>query len=174
MLGPWAIGIGLLAQSGGLAGGEEPAPRILRKEVVVRAPLEQVWRCWTTEEGLGFVSGKSNVKLEIGGPYEWFLDGPADERGRRGGEGARVLAFLPREMLAFSWTFPPAVPELRLNDETTQVVLLFDDLGDGRVRLRFAQHGWGTGEAWDAGWDYFDRAWSYVLERLRAHLEDAD
>ncbi len=153
--------------------GEDAMGRILRKEVVVEAPLAAVWHAWTTADGLRFASAASRVEMRPGGRYEWFLDGPADARGRRGSEGSRVLAFLPREMLAFSWTFPPDVAELRAAGATTQVVVLLDDLGDGRVRVRLAEHGWGDGPAWNAGWRYFDRAWSLVLDRLAAHLASA-
>ena len=46
-----------------------------------------------------------------------------DEQGRRGSEGSKVLAWLPEKMIAFSWTFPPDVPELRYAGEMTQVVV---------------------------------------------------
>jgi uncharacterized protein YndB with AHSA1/START domain len=150
---------------------EMTGSRILRKEVVVHASVGDAWHAWTTAEGLKFISAQSNVELRIGGPYEWFLDLPADADGKRGGQGARVLAFLPMAMLAFTWTFPPAVPSLRHAGATTQAVVLFDDLRDGTVRVRFAQHGWGEGADWDAGWAYFDAAWNKVLERLKAQLE---
>lgn len=67
----------LAAVSAGVAGAADGGGvRILRKEMVVRAPLPAVWHAWTTPEGLRFISGTSNVELRVGGPYEWFLDGP--------------------------------------------------------------------------------------------------
>ena len=141
--------------------------RVMVKEVIVDATLDEVWHAWTTEAGLRFVSGKSNVELRRGGPYEWFLDGAPDENGKRGGEGARVLAFLPKSMLAFSWTLPPDIPELRNRDETYQIVMFFEELADGRVRVELVAHEWGDGEAWDRAWQYFDSAWDYVLNRLQ-------
>lgn len=145
-------------------------PRMLRKEVVIHAPLHAVWNAWTTAEGLQPVSSKSNVELRPGGAYEWFLDGPVDENGKRGGEGARVLAFLPKEMLAFDWTFPPAVPTLRLAGAKTQVIVFFKEEADG-VRVRFVQHGWQAGEDWDRGYAYFDKAWDWVLSKMKESLE---
>ncbi len=144
---------------------------ILKKEISVRAPLEDVWHAWTTAEGLQFISGKSNVELRTGGPYEWFLDLEPDEHGKRGGQGSQVLAFLPRKMIAFSWTFPPDIPELRYADERTQVVVLFDENGDGQVHVSLYEHGWQEGEPWQRGWEYFDRAWGAVLDALKQHLE---
>ncbi|MDJ0749481.1 MAG: SRPBCC domain-containing protein [Woeseiaceae bacterium] len=144
---------------------------ILTKSIDIEAPIEAVWNAWTTESGLSFASGKSNVELTIGGPYEWFLDLEPDRHGLRGSEGSKILAWVPRRMLAFSWTFPPDVPELRDAGETTQVVVFFDELGNGQVRVRLYKHGWKEGEPWQRGWDYFDRAWSIVLERLKSELE---
>lgn len=144
---------------------------ILKKEISVRAPLEDVWRAWTTAEGLQYISGKSNVELRIGGPYEWFLDLEPDDHGKRGGQGSRVLAYLPQKMIAFSWTFPPSIPELRYADERTQVVVLFDEDGDGQVHVSLYEHGWQEGEPWQRGWEYFDRAWGAVLNALKQHLE---
>jgi len=147
------------------------AMSILTKEIVVQAPLDDVWHAWTTTDGLQYISGKSNVELRIGGPYEWFLDLEPDEHGKRGGQGSHVLAFLPQKMIAFSWTFPPSIPELRNADERTQVVVLFDEVSDGQVHVSLYAHGWQESEPWQRGWDYFDRAWGAVLNALKQHLE---
>ena len=144
--------------------------RELRKEITIAAPVEQVWAVWTDPEALGFLSGKSNIELRIGGPYEWFLDGPPDEDGRRGGEGCRILAFLPYRVLAFDWSFPPSIPSLRGSQAKTQVVVRFDEASTG-TRLRFSQIGWKEGEDWAAGYAYFDEAWDYVLQAMKQHLE---
>lgn len=144
--------------------------KVLSQEIWVDAPIETVWHAWTTEEGLSFVSAKSNVRLEIGGPYEWFLDLEPDEHGRRGGEGAMVQAFLPPEMLAFSWTFPPSIPSLRNAEARTQVVVRFREV-DGGTHVDLGQLGWQAGEDWDRGYEYFSRGWESVLKRLKARLE---
>lgn len=146
---------------------------ILEKEVSINAPLKKVWRAWTTEEGLEFVSRKSNIELRIGGRYEWFMDSPPDDRGRRGSQGSNVLAFLPQKMLAFSWTFPPDIPELRYADERTQVVVLFDEDNDGLVHVRLHELGWQDAEHWKLGWQYFDKAWESVLLAMKRHLESS-
>ena len=160
-----ATAIGFLIAVPSTMGGETDL-RILRKEVIVTAAIEDVWSAWTTPEGLRFLTNESNVELRVGGPYEWFLDLEPDEQGRRGGQGARVLGYLPHEVLAFDWTFPPSIPSLRSALAKTQVVVQFDQPSPGRVRVRFAQLGWQKGEDWDAGYAYFDAAWDVVLTRL--------
>ncbi len=150
----------------------EESGRILRKEITIRAPLEKVWHAWTTVEGLAPVSKESRVELRVGGPYEWFLHLEPDENGLRGGQGSRVLAFLPGEMLAFDWTFPPSIPSLRGAGVKTQVVVQFDEPENGEVRIRFSQLGWGDGEDWDCGYAYFDEAWAWVLQQMKESLEE--
>jgi len=143
----------------------------LQKEISVRAPLEEVWNAWTSAEGLAFISSESNIELRVGGAYDWFLDGEPDDFGIHGSEGSHVLAFLPREMLAFSWTFPPEIPELRYADERTQVVVLFDEDSEGLVHVKLQALGWQDGEPWQRGWEYFDNAWGAVLTAMKQHLE---
>jgi uncharacterized protein YndB with AHSA1/START domain len=99
------------------------------------------------------------------------MDSPPDNKGRRGSQGSNVLAFLPQKMLAFSWTFPPDIPELRYADERTHVVVLFEEDGDGQVHVRLHELGWKDGEQWQRGWEYFDKAWDSVLLAMKRHLE---
>lgn len=142
----------------------------LRKTVEVDAELDEVWRAWTTEDGLKFISSQSNVELVPGGAYEWFLDLEPDENGKRGGQGARLLAIVPHEMLVFSWTFPPAVASLRKAGAMTQVVVRFETASNGRTRVRLDAVGWQEGDDWAAGRQYFDNAWDIVLQRLKEHF----
>lgn len=161
----------LVAGSGVVSAGDDDE-QVLRKEITIHADLDEVWRAWTTEDGLAPVAGRSNVELRIGGSYEWFLDLEPDEDGLRGGEGSRVLAFLPGEMLAFDWTFPPSIPSLRKARAKTQVVVRLDRIGEGAVRVRFAQLGWEDGEDWERGYAYFDAAWDWVLKTMKESLEN--
>jgi uncharacterized protein YndB with AHSA1/START domain/uncharacterized protein YciI len=143
-----------------------PTGRALEKMVLVQAPVEEVWRVWTTVEGVTstFVS-EAKIELRVGGPYEWYFltDAPA---GSRGGEGCKVLSFLPMRMLSFSWNAPPSIPKLREAGAKTHVVLEFEKLEGGRTRVKFAQLGFGSGAEWDEYYAYFDRAWGSVLENL--------
>lgn len=163
------------AQSAVSSGGDR-APihnRILRKEVTVSATLEEVWVAWTTSEGIAsFFSPESNIELRVGGPYELFMGGKEarDERGKSGTQGCKLLSYLPKEMLSFEWNFPPEIPSLRYRDAKTHVVLLFDEVGRGMVRVRFAQLGWQEGEDWEQGYAYFDSAWTWVFEQLQKHF----
>ncbi|UCG32867.1 MAG: SRPBCC domain-containing protein [Phycisphaerales bacterium] len=170
----WTLGVGLNRVPAGLAGesgAENTEPRILRKEVTVTASPQEVWLAWTTTDGAkSFFAPEAHIELRVGGPYELYFN-PSAPEGQRGSEGCRVLSFLPGEMLSFSWNAPLKFPEIR--KERTCVVLRFEHLGDGRVRVKVYHHGWGEGAQWDQVYAYFDRAWDLVLGRFGQRFSPA-
>jgi uncharacterized protein YndB with AHSA1/START domain/uncharacterized protein YciI len=143
----------------------EPSNRILRHETVVPASLVDVWHAWTTTEGVkSFFSDHADIELKPGGKFEvlFLMDRPYSEQGS---EDCRVLSFLPMSMLSFEWNAPPEFSELR--DKRTIVVMQFEELKEREVRVTLSQLGWGTGPEWDSLYDYFDKAWGYVLANLK-------
>jgi uncharacterized protein YndB with AHSA1/START domain/uncharacterized protein YciI len=144
----------------------------LRKQTVVAADIDQVWHAWTTTDGVkSFFSPEANVELRIGGPYEIYFNMQAPY-GQRGSEDCHVLGFLPKRMLSFEWNAPPQFGELR--NQHTQVVLMFEPIGDKQVRVSLTQVGWGRGEDWKQLFGYFDRAWWMVLENLKESFAKVD
>jgi uncharacterized protein YndB with AHSA1/START domain len=144
---------------------KDQSGKILVKEILVPAALDEVWSAWTTTEGVKtFFSSEAKVELAVGGPYEiyFLLDAP---HGSKGSEGCQVLSYLPTQMLSFSWNAPPEFGELR--GQHTMVVLRFEEVESGKVKVVLWHHGWGRGEEWDKLYDYFDKAWSYVLGNLK-------
>jgi uncharacterized protein YndB with AHSA1/START domain len=151
-----------------------PAARVsenrIDKEVVVSAPLQDVWNAWTTSEGIkAFFAPASKIELKVGGSYDIYFmpDAPA---GSRGAEDCHVLCFLPMEMLAFTWSAPPQWPDIR--KERTSVVLRFENLDDKRVRVKLAHVGFGEGSEWDEVQKYFENAWGVVLQRLEQRFAE--
>ncbi len=143
--------------------------RKLVKEVVVNAPVDELWNAWTTAEGVtSFFAPKAKIELQVGGAYEVFFDVSAPQ-GMRGSEECRVLSFLPREMLSFEWNAPPSFGKLR--GQKTRVVIEFDEVAAGWTRVKLTHLGWGEGDDWDGVYDYFDQAWSGVLASLKQTLE---
>jgi uncharacterized protein YndB with AHSA1/START domain/uncharacterized protein YciI len=147
----------------------EPSDRILKKYIIVPASIDEVWKRWTTTEGVNqFFSQNARVELRIGGPFEIYFDMSAPY-GLRGSENCRILSFMPQKMLSFEWNAPPKFDDLRY--QYTRIVLEFSDIDSNQTRVDFTQLGWGKGEEWDAVYDYFDSAWDYVLDNLKKSFE---
>lgn len=148
------------------------ASNLASREIVVRAtvarPRAEVWRLWTTSEGMAeWLVRSSRIALRPGGHYELhFLDdGPA---GARGSEGCRVLSFVPERMLSFTWNAPPHLDRVRR--ERTWVVVEMHDHPDG-CEVSVTHTGWPTTSAatdpqWEEAFHYFARAWPRVVDRL--------
>jgi uncharacterized protein YndB with AHSA1/START domain/uncharacterized protein YciI len=148
----------------------DPSDKIIRKEVTAETSIDAAWHAWTTSDGVNsFFARESNVKLAPGGPFEIYfrLDSTP---GQRGSEGCCVLSFLPKQMLSFEWNAPPEFGELR--DKRTQVILQFESISPNRTKVTFSHLGWGKGDDWDKLYEYFDRAWSYVLENFKTFFSN--
>jgi uncharacterized protein YndB with AHSA1/START domain/uncharacterized protein YciI len=143
--------------------------RVMYKEVTVKASLDDVWRAWTTNEGASeFFSPYTKIDCRIGGPYEIYFDSTSPI-GQRGGEGNKVLSFIPKSMFSFEWNAPPKFGPLR--DIRTRVVLYFERVGSDSIKVEFHHLGWGADPGWNEIYDYFDRAWDFVLSNLKKRFE---
>jgi uncharacterized protein YndB with AHSA1/START domain len=138
--------------------------RVVRKEVQVNAPIEKVWNVWTTNEGATrFFAPEAIIELTPSGRYEMYFDLEAP-KGSQGGEGCRVLSFLPMEMLSFEWSAPPEFHEVR--KKHTWVVVQFYPIERNQTKVRLTHLGWKEGEEWEKVFQYFMHAWDIVLGRL--------
>ncbi len=144
--------------------------RSIIKEITVPAGVDDVWKAWTTKEGIiSFFAPDGIVELKINGLYEIYFS-PEGEPGRRGAEDNRILAVEPNKMFSFSWDAPGNWPNVR--KQRTMVVLKFKILENGSTALSFCQTGWGDGEEWDQVYDYFLGAWDDVFDRLIERFEN--
>ena len=140
--------------------------RRIERDITVKSPRSAVWHAWTTVEGAKtFFAPDAKIELSPGGPYEIYF-GADQPAGRRGGETNQVVAFDPERWLLFSWNAPPKFGPLRA--EHTYVLVRFDDTPGGGTRLRLTHFGWREAPEWNAVYDYFDKAWDFVLNNFRS------
>ncbi|MBK8915145.1 MAG: redoxin domain-containing protein [Phycisphaerales bacterium] len=154
--------------------GDFAAPAVgkagIEVEVQVRKGREEVYRLWTTPDGLkAFLGVESKVEMRIGGAYELYFapDAPA---GQRGAEGCRVLSYVPGRMLSFTWNAPPKFPVER--EQRTWVVVEFIEMDEQRTRVRLSHMGFGEGGNWEDVRKYFAAAWPNVLGALARHCAE--
>jgi len=158
-----------------------PAPKLpstpaglepLSFEVTVAAPLADVWRAWSTEEGAeSFFAPKVHLELAPLGRFE-VLFSPDAPPGQRGAEDLRILAYAPERMLAFEWSAPPSFARARA--ARTFVVVELEPAGAARTRVTLLHQGFAEQAArtpdaaaeWRDVRAYFDKAWPTVLAAL--------
>ncbi|MGB7540068.1 MAG: SRPBCC domain-containing protein [Anaerolineales bacterium] len=144
--------------------------RAVEGETIVDAPIEQVWRAWTTMEGaVSFFAPRCAIDLRPGGKYEMLFD-PNAAPGKQGSEGVILLAVQPPVMLSFTWNAPPELPEIR--EQRTHVTVRLEALDSNRTKVTLVHDGWGEGAGWDSAYEYFEQAWKrIVLPRLKYRFE---
>jgi uncharacterized protein YndB with AHSA1/START domain len=135
-------------------------------ETTVNAPVSEVWRAWTTEEGLiSFLAPAVKVRMEVGGPFEIYFN-PSLPEGTRGSEGSVILAFEEESMLSFTWNAPPGMPAIRM--QRTHVTVRLRAVDANATLVTLDHDGWGRSEEWLRARAYFERAWGeVVLPNLR-------
>ncbi len=145
--------------------------RAIEFEIVLNAPVEEVYNAWTTPEGIkSFFAPGCDLEMKLYGNYHIYFD-PNGKPGERGAEDEILISHQKNKMLSFTWGFPPTLMELRQNQKTI-VTLRFEELEGGKTKLHFSQSGWGEGELWDKGFEYFTYAWgNVVLARLQHRFE---
>lgn len=154
------------------ASAADVSERRIEKVATVALSREDAYARWSTEAGLAqWWTDQTKIDLRPGGSYEIYMldDAPA---GQRGADWCRVLSFLPGRMLSFTWNAPPQFPTTR--PRLTWVVLTFDDAtldgGGAGCRVTLTHLGWpasGLNDAdseWPATFDYFDNAWTRVMQ----------
>lgn len=149
-------------QYGDAAGGSDP----VRLERVVAASPQQLYRLWTSAAEIRAAIGADAViDPVVGGRYEWYFR-PEAPAGQRGGEGCRILALAPQELLVFTWNAPPGAAVRGVH--TWVVLQLLPERTGCRVRLTHWGHG--KGPAWETNREYFTDAWGRVLDRIAAYF----
>ena len=146
------------------AGAQALAPDIVVTKVI-NAPVAEVWKAWTTTEGIEsfFAPKAARVEPVPGGAFElWFgVDHP---EGSRGSEGCLVHSVRPMEQLVFEWNAPPDLPVIRRL--RTLVYLDFKPLPGNRTELTLRNFGYGEGPDWARSKAYFEKAWPNVMASL--------
>lgn len=138
-------------------------------EVVVEAPVSEVWQDWTTEDGLtSFFAKEAEVDLKPGGAFRLYF-APSAPEGSRGNDTGEVLGWQTEKMLNVSWAMPPYMPEIR--PHLTVLQFEFVELSKERTQIRLFHTGFGRGEEWEKGHQYFQKTWPEVLALYKDEAE---
>lgn len=144
--------------------------QIFRREVIP-GPIEEVWKAWTTPEGIKtFLAPDAKVDLRPGGAYELVLD-PSAPEGQRGTEGMTVMGMVPRSMLSFTWNGPPTLPA-ETRKHRTLVVVRFNAVNDGETMVTLVNTGWGSSKEWDAFYIASSRFWPTAVRSLMKRFDE--
>ena len=154
-------------------GAQATPERMIRESIVVKAGLDDVWKAWTTSEGIKtFFAPEANVEARVGGPFQIFID-PYAKAGLKGADDMVFLAVQEKNMISFTWNAPPSLPQARA--QRTVVIVRFASRGDALTEVSIIHLGWGEpapDNEWGKAYDYFTKAWPNVLKNLKKRFEE--
>jgi uncharacterized protein YndB with AHSA1/START domain len=131
--------------------------KVLMLEVTVPAPLAEVWKAFTTSEGLStWLTPGAVVDLREGG--EWTAHFPGGSTG-----GGTILSFVPEKELVVSALAPDKFPAVRA--ARTRAQFNFEARG-GSTLVRLTQTGWKEGDEWVKAYEYLTVGNAQLLATL--------
>lgn len=126
-------------------------------EITVPAKRAEVWRAFTTSEGLStWLTPGAVAELRQGG--QWTAKYPGSKTG-----GGHIVDFEPDRQIVLTAMAPEQFPTVRA--ERTIAIFQFRDDGAGTL-VRLIQTGWKQGEEWDKAYEYLAKGNAQLLTTL--------
>ncbi len=134
---------------------------------IINAPVHEVWRLFTTGEGMqSWMVARADIDLKVGGLIRtrYADDGPlGDDKTIVN----RILSFEPERMLSMQVHSPPADFPFRDDVGAMWTVIYFQPLEPGMTNVRVVGLGFRDDEASGRMREFFKRGNAWTLEQLQ-------
>lgn len=150
-----------------------PAPDTspLVHEAIINAPVTEVWRAFSTNEGFKLLGvAQAKIDFRVGGLMQTHYD-PKGVLGDEGTIENTILAYEPERMLSFRISKPPKGFPFAESWKHTWSVATFTDLGDGRTNLRLAGLGYTAADEDQKMRAFFQAGNAWVMKKLQSHYD---
>ena len=151
----------IVAPTFAAAAAHSESEKMLRVEITVPAPRSEVWKAFSTSEGLStWLAPNSMVDLKPGG--DWMVHFPGGSTG-----GGTIVSFVPQKEIVISALAPDKFPTVRAQRTTARFEL--EDHGTGTL-VRLTQTGWKDGDEWDRAYEYLTAGNAQLLATLHCRF----
>ncbi len=138
-------------------------PRQFVIEVEVPAPVSEVWKAFSTSEGLSsWLFPHATVDLRPGG--DWLVRFPGGSTG-----GGTIESFVPEKEIVIAAMAPEKFPHVRA--ERMHAVFQFEPRGNATI-VRLTQSGWKSGAEWTNAYEYLVAGNAQLLATLHKRFVD--
>ena len=154
-----------------LLSGPARAADSIVAEGVVGAPVAEVWRAWTTTEGLkAWLAPHVDINLKLDGLMRSHYD-PNGSLGDPGTIENKVLAYEPERMLSIKVVKAPEKFPFKAKIGDMWTVLYFQPTTDGKTLLRIVGLGFGADDESQRMKAFFAQGNAYTLTQLQRHFQ---
>lgn len=152
-----AVAAPIIGASMRRASASDGAEKVLAIAVTVPAPRAEVWKAFSTSEGLSsWLAPNAVVDLKPGG--DWMVRFPGGSSA-----GGTIVSFVPQKEIVISALAPEKFPTVRAQRTTARFAL--EDHGTGTL-VRLMQTGWKDGDEWDRAYEYLTAGNAQLLATL--------
>ena len=146
---------------------------ILLQEVTFRAPVEDVWRAYTTADGwTAWASPKAEIDLRVGGTIRTAYSG---EIGGAHTNTLNIVNYVPNHVLTLKADLSRNWPAIMQQDaDRLSNVILFEAVDDGVTRIRSYGIGYSDAPEYDELMKFFISGNERLFANLRAYVENGD
>lgn len=138
--------------------------RRLAWELVVPAPVSEVWEAWATADGIATWAAPAGfVELRPGGAWEAHFE-PDRPPGQRGSDANEILHVAPERALVIRAGAPQRFPTVRAEGTTFMITLT--PVGAHHTLVHGSQTGWKEGAEWEEAFTYLAAANAVWLDWL--------
>ena len=139
------------------AAAHPDSDKMLRVEITVPASRGEVWKAFSTSEGLStWLAPGANVDLRPGGEWMVHFSGSSSA-------GGTIVSFVPQREIVISALAPEKFPAVRAARTTARFQL--EDHGKGTL-VRLTQTGWQDGDEWDRAYEYLTAGNAQLMATL--------
>jgi uncharacterized protein YndB with AHSA1/START domain len=139
----------------------------LRHEGLIDAPVQEVWKAFTTNDGLkSWMAPLADIDLRVGGKMRvnYSADGVlGDEKTIEN----TILSYEPQRMFSIQATKPPAGFPFPTAIKSMWTVLYFEPIGADRTRVTITGMGFDDSDESLKMREFFDKGNAHTLEQLR-------
>jgi uncharacterized protein YndB with AHSA1/START domain len=152
-----AVAAPIIGASMRRASARDGSGKVLAIAVTVSAPRAEVWKAFSTSEGLSsWLAPNAVVDLKPGG--DWIVRFPGGSSA-----GGTIVSFVPQQEIVISALAPEKFPTVRAQRTTARFEL--EDHGTGTL-VRLTQTGWKDGDEWDRAYEYLTAGNAQLLATL--------
>ena len=171
----WGLGSAAASADGPISSRVERTAlgeHILVQEVLVEAPLDQVWAAYTTSDGWSaWASPVARIDLRVGGTIETHYD-PNAAIGDPGTNTLRIVNYVPRRLLMLKADISERWPEvLKQDGEHLANIILFESLSPNRTKIESYGVGYGNSPEYDEMMQFFIEGNESLFRKLIEVLE---
>ena len=138
--------------------------KVLQLSIVVPANVREVWKLFTTDEGLKkWIAPVAKIDMKMGGSIRTNYDQTKTVDDSTSIK-LDIINYIEYEMLTLKVNLNNSFPaEAKREDKNLQEIIQFIRVDDNKTKIISTMVGWGQGSQWDKAYSFFEKGndWTY-------------